>query len=85
MPRTLTKPQATALYYIELDGGLMKTPGSDEPYSTTAGRSIHTATARWLIENDCLIAHQDGFGFGEESQSWEVKEKMGVVKRGAEP
>lgn len=79
MSRKMTTAQAQALYFIELDGGLMKTLGGESPYTTRGGRPIDPRTAAWLIENDKLIAHSDGL-FGE-CQSWEVLHKTGVQKR----
>lgn len=76
--KKLSKPQAEALYYIELDGGLIKTHGQEWPFTTVKGRPINAATAKWLIDHNKLIAHQDGFVDGM-SQSWEVSQKTETV------
>lgn len=72
--KVLTKAQETALYYIELDGGLIRSVGSEYPFSTKTGRQIDAKTAKWLIDHHKLIAHQDGLFPGME-QSWEVAHK----------
>lgn len=48
--KKMTSAQATALYYIELDGGLIRTNGQESPFTTTRGRPVHPVTAQWLID-----------------------------------
>lgn len=75
-PNTL---QATALYHIELDGGLMKTHGAEHDYSTLRGRPIHGGTVNFLIENNHLIGNEDG-AFGQ-SQTWYVARPIAAQRR----
>ena len=79
--KKMTSAQATALYYIELDGGLIRTNGQESPFTTTRGRPVHPVTAQWLIDHDHLIAHQDGLFAEGGAQSFEVKQKLGIQRR----
>lgn len=79
-PNTL---QATALYHIELDGGLMRTAGAEHDFTTARGRPIHAGTAQFLIDNNHLVGNGDGM-FGQ-SQSWTVARPIGVVRRDDSP
>lgn len=71
----LTAHQASALWKIQQDGGLMMTQNesraSQSPYSTKAGREISVITAVALITSGELQAESEGFGFGP-PQSWSV-------------
>lgn len=75
--KKLSKAQSEALYYIELDGGLVRTIGQEWPYTTVKGRPINAITAQWLVDHHKLIAHQDGFIEGM-SQSWSVAHPIGL-------
>lgn len=78
--KKLSSAQANALYYIELDGGLMRTINEEHPFTTKRGRAINAVTAQWLIDHEHLLAHSDGL-LGDVCQSWEVKNKLGVERR----
>lgn len=69
----LSKPQQTALWQIQRDGGLVMTLRSPDPspYSTKAGRAVDLRIAKALIESGELMADANGFEWGP-PQSWSV-------------
>lgn len=78
--KKLSRQQAQALYFIEKDGGLMRTFHQEHPYTTATGRPIHAVTAQWLYEHGHLIANEDGLFHN--TQSWRVAKPIGVNDAG---
>jgi hypothetical protein len=69
----LSRPQQSALWQIQQDGGLIMTMHSPDksPYSTKTGRIIDLRVAKALIDSGELIADGGGFDFGP-PQAWAV-------------
>jgi hypothetical protein len=76
----LSKPQQTALWHIQQDGGLVMTLNSPDasPYSTKAGRMIDLRLAKALIDSGELMADGGGFDFGP-PQAWAVTHPKAAV------
>ena len=77
----LSKPQQSALWQIQREGGLMLTivNKNENPYTTRTGTPIDFRLAKALIESGELQGNGDGM-FGA-NQSWRVahpKETVGA-------